>query len=79
MTDDQSYPNLPDYVDEAMETLRDEPLNSPEYCIAKGSLYDNLRSDVRASSIDALHISRMLGKGEVEETLDRLEEVFEDE
>jgi len=78
MTDDD-YPwaNVPDYVEDAMRTIREEDLNSPRYCIAKGTLYENLRKDVRADQVDALHISRKLGKGEVDETWEILEEVFD--
>ena len=77
MTDDCPYQDVPDYVEDAVRTLRDEPLNSPRYSIAQGTLYENLRKDVRADQVDALDISRKLNNGEVDEAWEILEGVFE--
>ena len=77
MTDDSPYQDVPDYVEDAVRTLRDEPLNSPRYSIAQGTLYENLRKDVRADQVDALDISRKLNNGEVDEAWEMLEGVFE--
>jgi DNA-binding PadR family transcriptional regulator len=74
--DDWSYSNVPDYVEDAMRTLRDEGVNSPRYSIAQGTLYENLRKDERADQINALDISRKLNNGEVEEAWETLEEIF---
>ena len=78
MTEDEwAYSNVPDYVEDAMRTLRDEPFNSPRYSIAQGTLYENLRKDERADNIEALNISRKLNNGEVEEAWEILEGEFD--
>lgn len=71
--------DFPSYVTEAFYTLYNEKTNSPEYCIAKGSLYDELRRDVRFGEIDAVNVSRMLHNGEVEEAELFVEETLEGE
>ena len=75
--DDSPYSNVPNYVEDAIRTLRDEPLNSPRYSIAQGTLYENLRKDERADNIEALNISRKLNNGEVEEAWEILEGEFD--
>ena len=75
--DDSPYSNVPNYVEDAIRTLRDEPLNSPRYSIAQGTLYENLRKDERADNIEALNISRKLNNGEVEEAWKILEGEFD--
>lgn len=75
--EDSPYSNVPDYVEDAFRTLRDEGINSPRYSIAQGTLYENLRKDVRTDQVEALNISRKLNNGEVEEAWDILEGVFE--
>lgn len=66
--------DLPSYVREAFHTLYNEPVNTPEYCIAKGSLYSELERDVRFGETGALNVSRMLHNGDVE----RAEQFIED-
>ena len=68
---------LPSYVTEAFDTLYNKKTNGPEYCIAKGSLYEELRRDVRFGEVDAVNVSRMLNNGEVEEAEVFVEETLE--
>ena len=71
--------DFPSYVTEAFATLYNENVNSPEYCIAKGSLYDELTRDVRFGEVDAVSVSRMLHNGEVQDAEVFIEEVLEGE
>lgn len=66
-------------VDDIFEQLYEEPVNSPDYCLLQGELYDFLESDCRSSVKDAMQAARHLNNGKVEEAEEFVYEVLEDE
>jgi len=78
-------PELPEeYEDPTIEDFFEnlyaaEQTNSPTYNLWQGQLYDNLRSSTYVSDVEAMNVSRLLNRGEVEEAEELTEELLEPE
>lgn len=79
MTYDDDQGELPQYVEDSLMTLRDEPINSPHYSIAQGTLYENLRKDTRVSGKEAMDVARCLNNGEIGNAEELIEELLGEE
>jgi len=67
-------------IDDYFENLyAAETVNSPLYCLWKGQLYENIKASTHVSDVDAMHVSRMLSNGEVEEAEDEVYDLLEEE
>jgi hypothetical protein len=71
--------DLPEYVEDAMLTLREETINSPRYSIAQGTLYENLRKDTRVSGSEAMDVARHLNNGKVNEAEELINNILGEE